>query len=253
MGVPLHVPACNYRSAVYKEKALGRHNMNGMYLNGWVAMFQFIFSLILSIPSIYAQPGLTASDFTTNIGNGFKCYFGNRHCFSFNFYMDHGFLSHIIFYGWFQESMLHLEIIVHKPRYLATCTYSSICCTTFLSSTCWNLVDPTFCTWPWRPLYHWWTLHFPLILFLAMNHSPTIQLLGCAWFCWDCRFIDSQAFSWSLCRIPRASRINFISVLWRCIFRASYIWVALVFIYTNSNRFCSVTFGRQAHTSWNRR
>ncbi len=29
--------------AVYKEMALGQHDMNVMYLNGWVGLFQFLF------------------------------------------------------------------------------------------------------------------------------------------------------------------------------------------------------------------
>ena len=64
-------------NAVYKEKALGRHNMNGMYLNGWVAFYQFWFSIVLSVPSIYAQH-LTLRDLPTNVWDGFRCFVGTR-------------------------------------------------------------------------------------------------------------------------------------------------------------------------------
>jgi uncharacterized membrane protein len=66
----------NLFSAVYKEMALGKNDMNGMYLNGNVAIFQLFFSLLLSIPSVYAQPGLDMSHLFSNFASGFKCLAG---------------------------------------------------------------------------------------------------------------------------------------------------------------------------------
>ena len=60
-------------SAVYKEKTLAAYNMNGLYLNGWISVFQLFFTLIFSIPSVYTQANLTISELPSNILNGFKC------------------------------------------------------------------------------------------------------------------------------------------------------------------------------------
>lgn len=43
------VPMC--LSSVYKEKALGEMEIDVVYLNGWVAIFQFLFAIPLCIPS----------------------------------------------------------------------------------------------------------------------------------------------------------------------------------------------------------
>lgn len=42
-------------SSVYKEKALGDDDMDVIYLNGWVAVFQFMASLLFAVPSAYAM------------------------------------------------------------------------------------------------------------------------------------------------------------------------------------------------------
>lgn len=42
-------------SSVYKEKALGDDDMDVIYLNGWVAVFQFLASLLFAVPSAYAM------------------------------------------------------------------------------------------------------------------------------------------------------------------------------------------------------
>lgn len=47
-------------SSVYKEKALGDDDMDVIYLNGWVAVFQFMASLLFAVPSAYAM-GLPVS------------------------------------------------------------------------------------------------------------------------------------------------------------------------------------------------
>lgn len=63
-------------SAVLKEKTLLKYNMNGIYLNCMTAVFQLFFSLIFSIPAIYAQPGYGFSDLSSNIVNGYSCMIG---------------------------------------------------------------------------------------------------------------------------------------------------------------------------------
>lgn len=47
------IPMC--LSSVYKEKALGDDDMDVIYLNGWVAVFQFMASLLFAVPSAYAM------------------------------------------------------------------------------------------------------------------------------------------------------------------------------------------------------
>lgn len=47
------IPMC--LSSVYKEKALGDDDMDVIYLNGWVAVFQFMSSLLFAVPSAYAM------------------------------------------------------------------------------------------------------------------------------------------------------------------------------------------------------
>ena len=67
------VPMC--LSSVYKEKTLGEVKMDVIYLNGWVAIFQFLISIPLAIPAAYAS-NLAISDIPQNLYDGFKCYAG---------------------------------------------------------------------------------------------------------------------------------------------------------------------------------
>uniref|UniRef100_A0A7S2WAB2 Uncharacterized protein n=2 Tax=Rhizochromulina marina TaxID=1034831 RepID=A0A7S2WAB2_9STRA len=62
-------------SAVYKEKALQGQAMDVVYLNGWVALFQFILTIPLSIPSAFAID-LPISELIPNVVNGFQCFLG---------------------------------------------------------------------------------------------------------------------------------------------------------------------------------
>ena len=41
--------------SVYKEKALGDVDIDPVYMNGWVAVYQFLFSIPLLIPSAIAS------------------------------------------------------------------------------------------------------------------------------------------------------------------------------------------------------
>ena len=64
-------------STVYKEIALGETELDPMYLNGWIAVFQFGFAIILCIPSSYtSEPPVPVVDLPENIWNGLKCYVG---------------------------------------------------------------------------------------------------------------------------------------------------------------------------------
>lgn len=47
------IPMC--LSSVYKEKALGDDDIDVIYLNGWVAVFQFLAGLVFAVPSAYAM------------------------------------------------------------------------------------------------------------------------------------------------------------------------------------------------------
>eukprot|EP00981_Chlorochromonas_danica_P014257 scaffold7628_cov253-Ochromonas_danica.AAC.18 len=64
-------------SSVYKEIALGETELDAIYLNGWVAVFQFAFSLVLAVPSSLASdPPVPIPDLPANMWNGMKCYVG---------------------------------------------------------------------------------------------------------------------------------------------------------------------------------
>ncbi|GMI48002.1 hypothetical protein TrCOL_g637 [Triparma columacea] len=70
-------------SSVYKEKALGTVDIDVTYLNGWVALFQFLFALPLAIPSAYAS-NLTIPEIPQNMIDGARCALGQ----SFSFVSD---------------------------------------------------------------------------------------------------------------------------------------------------------------------
>lgn len=62
-------------SSVYKEIALGETELDAMYLNGWIAVFQFIFSFPLMIPAALASsPPVSIPDLPQNLWNGARCF-----------------------------------------------------------------------------------------------------------------------------------------------------------------------------------
>ncbi|CAM9248360.1 unnamed protein product [Laminaria digitata] len=67
------IPMC--LSSVYKEKALGDDDMDVIYLNGWVAVYQFLASLLFAVPSAYAM-GLPVSELPRNTYEGMMCFMG---------------------------------------------------------------------------------------------------------------------------------------------------------------------------------
>lgn len=68
------VPMC--LGSVYKEQALGENDVDVVYLNGWVAVFQTIMSIPLAVPTAFATH-LPLVDLPANIGAGFRCYLGH--------------------------------------------------------------------------------------------------------------------------------------------------------------------------------
>ncbi|CAM9445350.1 unnamed protein product, partial [Ectocarpus fasciculatus] len=67
------IPMC--LSSVYKEKALGEVDIDVIYLNGWVAIFQTIAAIPLCFPSAYVT-GLSMDQIWPNLYEGFLCWFG---------------------------------------------------------------------------------------------------------------------------------------------------------------------------------
>eukprot|EP00599_Poterioochromonas_sp_BG-1_P017762 CAMPEP_0173166878 /NCGR_PEP_ID=MMETSP1105-20130129/22327_1 /TAXON_ID=2985 /ORGANISM="Ochromonas sp., Strain BG-1" /LENGTH=166 /DNA_ID=CAMNT_0014088307 /DNA_START=235 /DNA_END=732 /DNA_ORIENTATION=+ len=65
------VPMC--LSSVYKEKALGEVDIDIIYLNGWVAIFQFLIAIPLCIPTSQVQ-NIPISEILPNMYDGFKCW-----------------------------------------------------------------------------------------------------------------------------------------------------------------------------------
>lgn len=64
-------------SSVYKEIALGEQELDPVYLNGWIAVFQFLFSLILCIPSsLVSEPPVGIPGLPKNMYDGLRCYAG---------------------------------------------------------------------------------------------------------------------------------------------------------------------------------
>ncbi len=68
-----NIPMC--LSTVVKEKTLGEAAIDPIYLNGWVAVFQFIIGIPLMIP---AAPTVNVSIKDIPQINGAKCYFGTN-------------------------------------------------------------------------------------------------------------------------------------------------------------------------------
>jgi len=64
-------------SSVYKEIALGETELDPIYLNGWIAVFQLLFSLALCVPaSMATDPPVQIPDLPQNMLDGLRCYVG---------------------------------------------------------------------------------------------------------------------------------------------------------------------------------
>jgi len=66
-------------SSIYKEKALGSEtSLDPVFLNGWIAVFQFLFSIVLAVPAgLATEPPVEPENLLQNLWDGFKCYFGH--------------------------------------------------------------------------------------------------------------------------------------------------------------------------------
>jgi hypothetical protein len=57
--------------------SLGEVDLDPVYLNAWIAVFQFLFSIPLAIPAALAgDPAVYPADLPENLWNGFRCYVG---------------------------------------------------------------------------------------------------------------------------------------------------------------------------------
>lgn len=66
-------------SSIYKEMALNgdTNDIDPIFLNGWVALFQFIFSFPLALPAgMTSDPPVTPVELPKNIWDGVRCYLG---------------------------------------------------------------------------------------------------------------------------------------------------------------------------------
>lgn len=71
------VPMC--LSSVYKEKTLGEAELDAVYLNGWIAVFQFLFAIPLTFPAaMVGDHPVTPSELPENLYDGFMCYLGQN-------------------------------------------------------------------------------------------------------------------------------------------------------------------------------
>uniref|UniRef100_A0AAV1UY18 Drug/Metabolite Transporter (DMT) Superfamily n=1 Tax=Peronospora matthiolae TaxID=2874970 RepID=A0AAV1UY18_9STRA len=71
------VPMC--LSSVYKEKTLGEAELDAVYLNGWIAVFQFLFAIPLTFPAaLVGDHPVTPRELPENLKDGLMCYLGQN-------------------------------------------------------------------------------------------------------------------------------------------------------------------------------
>lgn len=65
-------------STIYKEVALGGGTeLDPIYLNGWIAIFQFLFALVVAVPAGWlASPSVSPGGLPENFWNGALCFVG---------------------------------------------------------------------------------------------------------------------------------------------------------------------------------
>ncbi len=64
-------------SSVYKEKALGVSDIDVIYLNGWVSVYQSMSAVVFAIPSAWAM-GMELGSLPSNMYNGLLCFLGQN-------------------------------------------------------------------------------------------------------------------------------------------------------------------------------
>ena len=84
-------------SSVYKEIALGETELDPIFLNGWVAVFQFLFSIVIAVPASLTT-GVAIPDLPGNMYDGLRCYVGKTNildlpCCYCRFHCHHSVLS----------------------------------------------------------------------------------------------------------------------------------------------------------------
>lgn len=71
------VPIC--LSSVFKEKTLGEAELDAVYLNGWIAVFQFLFAIPLTFPAaMVGDHPVTPRELPENLYDGLMCYLGQN-------------------------------------------------------------------------------------------------------------------------------------------------------------------------------
>jgi hypothetical protein len=64
-------------SSIYKEMTLSETELDPIYLNGWIAIFQFLYSLVLAAPAgIASSPPVEPMELPENLYDGLNCYLG---------------------------------------------------------------------------------------------------------------------------------------------------------------------------------
>mmetsp|Transcript_13499 Transcript_13499/g.19073 ORF Transcript_13499/g.19073 Transcript_13499/m.19073 type:complete len:530 (+) Transcript_13499:114-1703(+) len=66
-------------SSIYKEIVLSddENELDPVYLNGWIALFQSFYSIVLAVPGgISSSPPVSPSELPEHFYDGFKCYLG---------------------------------------------------------------------------------------------------------------------------------------------------------------------------------
>ena len=67
----------NVLSGIYKERYSDQHEVDSVYINAWIAIFQTMFSVVLAVPAGYlTSPPVPMSKLPKNFRDGLKCYFG---------------------------------------------------------------------------------------------------------------------------------------------------------------------------------
>jgi drug/metabolite transporter (DMT)-like permease len=65
-------------STIYKEIVLGDGTeLDPIFLNGWIAIFQLFFSVLLAVPAgMVSSPAILPSELPGNVWDGLRCYIG---------------------------------------------------------------------------------------------------------------------------------------------------------------------------------
>jgi drug/metabolite transporter (DMT)-like permease len=77
-------------SSVYKQMALQLPNLDPILVNGWVALFQFLFGIPLAIPAgLVSSPPVSPFGLFHNWKDGFRCLFQQMNAIDYGCHPDH--------------------------------------------------------------------------------------------------------------------------------------------------------------------